>query len=86
VKIDQCELAGPVICFDFAEWTKSGGAPMLCYIEKSGSLRIVLGCRHFSIAEAHEHWKDRADRPMTRLALDFAEMWAARMADDGAAK
>ena len=49
---------------------------MFCYIEKSGILRIALGCRHFSAAEAHAHWDAKEDRAMTRLALKFAEEWA----------
>ena len=37
----------------------------------------MVGCRHFSIAEARAHWLDRGDRKMTRVALAMAEQWAA---------
>jgi hypothetical protein len=45
-------------------------------VAKAHGLRIQHGCRHFSIAEAHEHWKGRADRAGMRVALAMVELWA----------
>ena len=44
---------------------------------QDGNHRIMIGCRNFSIAEAHEHWCARTDRPNTREALRLAEEWLA---------
>ena len=57
---------------DVSEW----GAPFLAYRTESHGLRIMHGCRHFSEAEAVEHWQDRPDRAGTRLALGMAQDWA----------
>jgi uncharacterized protein YjbI with pentapeptide repeats len=71
-KIATFELTG--------DYLQLGGiceyGPMFAYIAKDHGLRIMLGCRHFSDAEARAHWKDREDRRMTRLALIMAETWA----------
>ena len=71
-KYGNSVIAGPLIQIgNLAEW----GSGLIAYIAKDEGLRIICGCRHFSIAEAREHWKDRCDRVKTRVALDMAEVW-----------
>jgi hypothetical protein len=53
--------------------------PMVAYIAKDSGLRIIVGCRHFSIAEAKAHWKTKENRRMTRWAIIAAESWARRV-------
>ena len=76
--IGQYTCAGPYMQLTgVAEW-----GPMVAYIAKDTGLRVIIGCRHFSIAEAHTHWERlplRFDRKMTRVALAMAETWAAAL-------
>jgi uncharacterized protein YjbI with pentapeptide repeats len=69
----------------YGEYTMSGKfiqllniaefGPIIFYMTDTGDMRVICGCRHFSMPEALEHWKDRSDRPMTRAALQMAEIW-----------
>ena len=66
------EMAGPLLQIgNLAEW-RTG---LIAWQAKDSGLRIICGCRDFSIAEARAHWAERKDRPKTRLALDLAELW-----------
>ena len=40
--------------------------------EVKGIAWIGAGCQWFSLAAAIEHWKERADRPITRAAMQLA--------------
>jgi uncharacterized protein YjbI with pentapeptide repeats len=55
-----------------AEW-----GTMVAYTAKNSGLRVMVGCRHFSIDEARTHWAERGDRVKTRLALSMVEVWFA---------
>jgi uncharacterized protein YjbI with pentapeptide repeats len=55
--------------------------PLTAYMATDHGLRIIIGCQHFSIAEARAYWKDRKDRVMTRVALDMVELWAAALTE-----
>ena len=73
-KIGEYEMTGKFTqIVGVSEWL----SPVLAYFAKDHGLRIQHGCRHFSIAEAHAHWKDRTDRAGTRVALSMIETWAA---------
>ena len=53
-----------------AEW-----GPLLAYITDKAELRVICGCRHMSIEDIEAHWKDRADRRMSRVALAMVRAW-----------
>ena len=53
-----------------AEW----GA-VIAYITDKAELRVICGCRHMSIDEIEAHLKDRADRKMSRVALEMIAAW-----------
>ncbi len=53
---------------------------MLAYTTKAGELRVEIGCRKFSMAEAKVYWASSPTRKMTRVALGMAEQWYAAVA------
>jgi len=61
-----------------SEWS----SPFFAYLTADHGLRIMHGCRHFSEAEAVEHWKGRANRTMTRFCLTTAQSWAKTLLAD----
>ena len=70
-KIGEFEVLGlPMQISGLAEW-----GPITFYVAKGSGLRVVCGCRHFSIAEARAHWVDREDRVRTWAALEMGEIW-----------
>ena len=53
-----------------AEW-----GTMIAYITSDNLLYIWIGCQHKPYADMVTHWKSREDRPMSRVALQMANLW-----------
>ena len=72
-KYGEYEMVGcPIVIDGVSEWP----APLMAYRTKDHGVRILHGCRHFSLDEAHAHWRDRTDREGTRMAMKLVQEWA----------